>query len=323
MDHLAWNLGDPTGSMTSAKQNGTTIQFHPMKGPMTTQTLRGLLNLSPYHWRGDKANFAAFNPAFDLLMGGSQISTTDMGGYTNFANSILFQPNPYQNLDRTLPSSLSGGNPAAGQSDFLTVNGTGFSQKGPCNDCHTSNPGPGSNRLIVKQFPPQPLKVPELRNIYQKLLYDRFGATSIDGFGLAHDGIDSGLAEFLSHKLFNGYTAAEKNDIAAYSLCFDTGTAPAVGYTLTLTAATVGSSSAQTDWTTLQSQASAGNIDLIARGTIQGQVHGLLYQPSASNYISDTNAVYTQTQLQALIAAGDTLSIMGVYPGTGSASSQP
>jgi hypothetical protein len=96
-----------------------------------------------------------------------------------------------------------------------------------------------------------------------------------------------------------------------------------VGYTLTLTAATVGSSSAQTDWTTLQSQASAGNIDLIARGTIQGQVHGLLYQPSASNYISDTNAVYTQTQLQALIAAGDTLSIMGVYPGTGSASSQP
>ena len=323
MDHLAWNLGDPTGSMTSAKQNGTTIQFHPMKGPMTTQTLRGLLNLSPYHWRGDKANFAAFNPAFDLLMGGSQISTTDMGGYTNFANSILFQPNPYQNLDRTLPSSLSGGNPAAGQSDFLTVNGTGFSQKGPCNDCHTSNPGPGSNRLIVKQFPPQPLKVPELRNIYQKLLYDRFGATSIDGFGLAHDGIDSGLAEFLSHKLFNGYTAAEKNDIAAYSLCFDTGTAPAVGYTLTLTAATVGSSSAQTDWTTLQSQASAGNIDLIARGTLQGQVHGLLYQPSASNYISDTNAVYTQTQLQALIAAGDTLSFMGVYPGTGSASTQP
>ena len=323
MDHLAWNLGDPTGSMTSAKQNGTTIQFHPMKGPMTTQTLRGLLNLSPYHWRGDKANFAAFNPAFDLLMGGSQISTTDMGGYTNFANSILFQPNPYQNLDRTLPSSLSGGNPAAGQSDFLTVNGTGFSQKGPCNDCHTSNPGPGSNRLIVKQFPPQPLKVPELRNIYQKLLYDRFGATSIDGFGLAHDGIDSGLAEFLSHKLFNGYTAAEKNDIAAYSLCFDTGTAPAVGYTLTLTAATVGSSSAQTDWTTLQSQASAGNIDLIARGTLQGQVHGLLYQPSASNYIDDTNAVHTQAQLQALIAAGDTLSFMGVYPGTGSASSQP
>src|SRR6202035_44807 len=63
MDHLAWDLGDPTGSMTSTVQNGKTILFHPMKGPMTTQTLRGLLNLSPYHWRGDKPNFAAFNVA--------------------------------------------------------------------------------------------------------------------------------------------------------------------------------------------------------------------------------------------------------------------
>jgi hypothetical protein len=49
----------------------------------------------------------------------------------------------------------------------------------------------------------------------------------------------------------------------------------------------------------------------------------LLYQPSSSNYISDTKAVYTQAQLQALILAGDTLSMMGVYPGTGSATSQP
>jgi hypothetical protein len=111
--------------------------------------------------------------------------------------------------------------------------------------------------------------------------------------------------------------------MSAYSLCFDTGTAPAVGFTLTLTAITVVNSTAQTDWGTLQLQASQGNIDLIARGTIHGQVHGLLYQPSASKYISDTNTQYTQAQVQALIAAGDTLSMMGVYPGTGSASTQP
>jgi hypothetical protein len=319
MDHLAWNLGNPAGSMSSTVQHGTTIQFHPMKGPMTTQTFRGLLKLTPYHWRGDKANLAAFNVAFDSLMGGSQISTKDMGLYTNFTNSILFLPNPFQNLDRTLPTSLNGGNPFTGQTDFLTIAETG-SAKITCNACHTSNPGPGSNRVINPQFS-QPLKTPELRNIYQKLLYDKDGATTIDGFGLAHDGSDSGLAGFFSHALFKGYTAAQKTDMAAYSLCFDTGTAPAVGYTLTLTAATVGSSSA--DWATLQSQASAGNVDLIARGTIQGQVHGLLYQPLASNYISDTNAVYTQAQLQTLITAGDTLSVIGVYPGTGSASSQP
>ena len=28
--------------------------FHPMKGPMTTQSLRGMLNGGPMHWRGDR-----------------------------------------------------------------------------------------------------------------------------------------------------------------------------------------------------------------------------------------------------------------------------
>jgi len=328
MDHLAWNLGNPAGSMTSTVQNGVTIEFHPMKGPMTTQTLRGLLNLSPYHWRGDKANFAAFNPAFNTLLGGSELSNTDMDLYTGFVNSILFLPNPNQNLDRTLPTSLNGGNPVAGQIDFLTIPETGNAQmKGTCNQCHISDPGPGSNRVIDSQVPqpvnPQPIKVPELRNVYQKELFNAGAANTIDGFGLGHDGTFAGLPAFLSGTLFKGYTAAEKTDIIAYSLCFDTGTAPAVGYTITLTAATVNNSAALTHWTTLQSQAGAGNIDLIARGTLNHQVHGLVYQPSASNYISDTGALYTQAQLEALIAAGDTLSVMGVYPGTGSATSQP
>ena len=187
-----------------------------------------------------------------------------------------------------------------------------------CNQCHTSNPGPGSNRAILPQFT-QPLKVPELRNIYQKLLFDRFAAATIDGFGLTHDGHAAGLADFLNDPLFEDYSAGQKTDMSAYSLCFDTGTAPAVGYTRTLTAANVASSPAQSDWTTLQSQASAGNIDLIGRGTLKGVVHGLLYQTSSNNYISDTGALYTQSQLQALVVAGDTLSLMGVYPGTGSA----
>jgi YVTN family beta-propeller protein len=326
MDHLAWNLGDPAGSMTSTVQLGVTIQFHPMKGPMTTRSVRGLLNLSPYHWRGDFANFAAFNPNFDLLMGGSQISNADMSLYTNFINSILFLPNPNQNLDRSLPTSLNGGNPVAGQSDFLNIHD---SEPGnfTCNDCHTSNPGPGSSRRITTHFF-QPLKMPELRNVYQKLLLDTSSATSIDGFGLGHPGNDATLLhQFVPT---DTYTAAQKADIDAYTLCFDTGTAPAVGYTITLTYANVATTSVQTNWALLQSQAgpqpggAPNNIDLIARGTIQGQVTGLLYQPSAGNYISGTGTVYTQAQLQNFITtAGDTLTVMGVYPGTGSATVQP
>jgi hypothetical protein len=127
------------------------------------------------------------------------------------------------------------------------------------------------------------------------------------------------MVTFLRGQGFSGYTTAEKADIVAFSLCFDTGTAPAVGYTRTMTAANVGSSSVQSDWTTLQSQAAAGNIDLIGRGTLRGTLHGLLYQPSSNNYISDTGALYNQSALKTLILGGDTLSFMGVYPGTGSA----
>jgi YVTN family beta-propeller protein len=313
MDHLAWNLGNPAGTMTVVEQGGQTFLFHPMKGPMTTQTFRGLLNLSPYHWRGDHANFAAFNSTFDDLMGGPEISTAEMTAYTNYVNTILFLPNPYENLNRTPPASLNGGNAVNGQSDFFNL---AVIAGATCNTCHTSNPGPGSNRLIVKRSP-QSMKDAQLRNVYQKLLFTNAAPSSIDGFGLTHDGSNSTLPDFLSASDFSGYTATQKTDIVSYMISFDTGTAPAVGYTLTLTAANVTGASNQTAWATLQSQAAAGNNDLIARGTIQGQVHGLLYQSSTNSYISDAGVVYTQAQLQALILAGDTLSFMGVYPGTG------
>jgi hypothetical protein len=133
---------------------------------------------------------------------------------------------------------------------------------------------------------------------------------------MEHDGNISIPSDLLDQPIFR-YTRQQKIDMTSYLLCFDTGTAPAVGYTITLTAANVNNKQEQSDWATLQSQASAANADLIARGTIQGHIHGLLYQPASNNYISDTQTLYTQPQLQALIEKGDTLSFMGVYPGTG------
>ena len=324
MDHLDWNLGSPTSDITSFAQDGQTFLYHPMKGPMFTQPLRGLQSLAPYHWRGDKPDFAAFNAAFQALMGGTQISDANMTTFTTFINSVLYLPNPNQNLDRSLPTSLNGGNPVAGQTDFLTV---AASTPGPvtCNACHASAPGPGTNLLIrpaIDTGAEQPMKIPQLRSIYQKLLLDRAAATTIDGFGMVHDGKTDTMTAFLTASSFVNYTATEKTDIAAYCLTFDTGTAPAVGYTLTLTNATL--TAAQSGWNTLQSQAgtSPPNIDLIGRGTLGGVVHGLLYQPATNNYISDTGVIYTQSALQSLIGAGDTLSVMGVYPGTGSASTK-
>jgi YVTN family beta-propeller protein len=319
MDHLAWNLGNPGGNMTQYDQNGHVFNFHPMKGPMVTQTLRGLENLSPYHWRGDQIDFAAFNATFDDLMGGSELADPDMSTYTTFINSILFLSNPNENLDRSLPTSLAGGNPSNGQQDFLKVPDTGAGAT--CNSCHTSNPGPGTNRLVTSALPPQPLKIPHLRNIYQKQLYTRHNAESIDGFGFAHDGTISTLADFLAQPPFQRYSAQQKTDMASYALCFDTGTAPAVGFTITLTSANVNNQTEQNYWSTLQSQASASNIDLIMRGTIQGQVTGLLYDPSQNTYNDSGDRhrgnSYSQSQLQSYIQRGDTMSFMGVYPGTG------
>jgi hypothetical protein len=330
MDHLAWDLGDPGGSMLSETEatilGDITLQFHPMKGPMTTLALRGLLNLAPYHWRGEQANLQTFNTTFSSLLGGAQLSSSNMNLYASFINTILYPPNPFENVDRTLSTSLAaagGGNPSQGQKDFNNVAETkaaGLSFT--CNNCHTASPsGPGTNLLILPFVPTdttQPMKIPQLRNVYQKLLFNPTGA-DIDGFGLEDDGAAANLTTFLQAPPFVGYTAQQLKDIYAYCLQFDTGTAPAVGFTHTLTSANVATAVSQSDWTLLQSQAALGNIDLVVRGTLSGQVHGLLYQPSTGTYLSDASILYTQAQLQNLVQAGDTLSIMGVYPGTGSA----
>jgi len=331
MDLLAWNLGNPAGDMTYLEQNGQLLAFHPMKGPMTTQTLRGLVNEQPYHWRGDQPDFAAFNGTFSGLLGGAELSSADMTAYTNFINTIAYQPNPNQNLDRSLPASLSlpdyskPGDPQTGEDTFLNTitSVTGHT----CNFCHTANPGPGTNGLIDPtgdQRIGQPMKHSQLRNMYQKT-NAKFGkgTVSVNGFAFTNDGHDTGLIEFFGGPLFQTPPLQGddqlKADMEAYMLCFDTGTAPAVGYSRTLTAASVNTPQAQSDWSTLQSQAAAGNIDLIANGAVQGQIHGLLYLPDTGTYQTDTTGLgpFTQAQLASFILNGDTLTVMGVPPGSG------
>jgi YVTN family beta-propeller protein len=252
IDMLAWNLGDPTGSMESVVNNGTTYQEHPMKGPMTTQSLRGLNGNFPYHWRGDKPNFAAFNEAFTSVMGGPQLTTAQMTAFTNFINTIVYPPNPNQNLDRTLPDSIplpflqgATGNPNVGQTYFEN----GVAGSTVCNSCHTF-PGPGTNNIIdatnVGSGVPlvQPIKVPQLRNQFQRVGFmNASGAESIDGFGLIHDGslTPLDLLGGVAHKA----SLQEQVDIFAFQICFDTGIALSVGFSVTLTSSTVSGSEKQ------------------------------------------------------------------------------
>lgn len=343
MDMLAWDLGDPTGDvLTNAAvfqfspggipnfQTNALETFHPMKGPMTTQTLRGLNGLDPLHWRGDRTNFTHFNGAFDGLLGGAALSTPDMNTYRDFINSIVFQPNPNQNLDRSLPTSFAGANPIAGRNTFINefyqpTNSSGLS----CNTCHKLPTG--SDRLINPDavLPgAQGFKVPHLRNLYQKTSFNRTkgspatGTNSIGGFGFTHDGDFTDLFSFLSISAFGQFQndTVRKTNLQAFLLCFDTGTAPAVGYARTLRAANVTSAAISNDWSLLEAQAALGtNIDLVVNGTLDGRRRGLLYQPGSNNYKLDStnSATLTRTELVAKITAGAQLTIMGVPPGAG------
>jgi hypothetical protein len=242
-----------------------------------------------------------------------------MLAYTAFINSILFQPNPNQNLDRTLPATFRRGNPIAGREVFLTVPQT---KPGPttCNFCHKITPGPGTNRVIISaEELPQPLKIPHLRNMYQKVGFNRFAGTTIDGFGMDHDGHVSTFLDFFAANAFSGYTDQQQIDMTAFMMTFDTGTAPAVGYTITLTPENASVEQLQADWTTLQQQSVARNIDVVVRGTISGQVRALLYRPVFDDYAVDgfPGVTVTRAQLQGLIESGDTLSVMGVPPREG------
>lgn len=332
MDMIAWDLGDPSGTMQT---NQITLapgfpsiggSFHPMKGPMTTQTLKGLSGLDPLHWRGDRANFLAFNGAFDTLLGGSMLSAADMQAYRDFINTIRFSPNPNQNLDRTLPTAFPTrngiGNAEAGRNTFLNEQYQPNLQLS-CNRCHAVPTG--STPTIVaaqalEEF--QDFKVPHLRNVYQKLNVNFSpGAQSVGGFGLVHDGIDPDLFTFLSRTVFGTFAndTVRKRNLDAFVQCFDTGTAPAVGYARTLTAQNIDSGNRPADWNLLEGQATQGNINVVIKGTVDGKFRGFVYQPGSGTYQPNTTnlAAMTRGELRAKILAGDTLTVMGVAPGTG------
>jgi YVTN family beta-propeller protein len=330
MDQLAWDLGDPDGQMQplTVTQNGfntTRYPAHPMKGPMTTQTLRGLKGMEPLHWRGDRATFRDFNPAFDSLMGGKLLSNEDMLAFKAFIETIVFQPNPHRNLDNSLPQTLAGGDPASGEDFFRN---TSFlvpvaARSAKCVNCHDHPSGMTSaSQFRITQADAvdilQPLKVPHLRNLYQKVHFDNSpGAESLAGFGLEHDGIKAGLTQVHTGPRFESIQDDETiiNNLTAFLLCFETGTRPAVGYNLTVRQDNLSSAGLTNEWNTLEQQALQGRIDLIAKA----EFGGLFYDRGSRNYRSDLQADLTRSRawIESQVTQGATVTVMGVPLGSG------
>ena len=170
-DHLSWNLGNPDASNEQNPQpfptkhlselgcllvgpedescqlldlingNGDELAFASMKGPMGTQTLRGMQHHGHMHWRGDRSvgyfgddinqtldertSFKNFIVAFEGLLGmdislpdsvenktkSSSVLTLeqDMDKFADFMLRVALPPNPIRNLDNSLSNSAKVG----------------------------------------------------------------------------------------------------------------------------------------------------------------------------------------------------------------------
>jgi DNA-binding beta-propeller fold protein YncE len=371
-DGLAWDLGDPDQPVVNNPNpmvnNKTPIitTVHPLKGPMETQSLRGLANDGPMHWRGDRtgatsavsaqpdsgafdevAAFKQFSAAYTALLGRSaEPSDAQMQAFSNFVLKITYPPNPVRSLDNSLTSDQ-----AAGKATFMDTSSTG------CATCHILDPtgnaqfgvaAPGffgTDGLSSPSSTPQTMKVPHLRNMYQKVgmfgfapISRNYQSTSsygfmgdqIRGFGFGHDGSLDTLFRFLADTSFNqsptnpnGIPVGAPGDqtrrqLESFMLAFDSNLAPIVGQQITLgpgSAATVG-----TRIGLLESRADVGECDLVAKGVSVGRERGYLYN-NAGGWRQDVAAapVLPDATLRSLASqpSGHELTFTCVPPGSG------
>jgi YVTN family beta-propeller protein len=279
-DGLAWDLGDPRGSLQRTGQLLPTI-FHPMKGPMTTQSLRGIIGNEPLHWRGDRSRLADFNPAFLSLLGGPrQLADDEMTAFTAFVQTLSYPPNPLQNLDRTFADPPAG--PSAERGRQLFNNSPLDGGLVTCNACHNSSTGfrSGTNNRIIPGLllqESQDFKVPQLRGLYQKVGRLNAGGAQASGFGFLHDGSIDTLLDFLRLPVFTFKGDDDRRDVAAFVMSFDSGIAPAVGLQVTLAGDSRDSAAAFGRIQLLIAQADAGNCDLIVKGIYRDEHRGFVY----------------------------------------------
>lgn len=316
-DGLAWDLGDPSGAMQIViginNSAHSTIPrervMHPMKGPMVTQTLRGIPSNAILHWRGDKPNVQAFNPTFDKLMGGSQIAAADADALAAYVHSLRNHPNPHRLENGMLPLSFNGGNPRRGQDLFNT-------EAAHCFVCHSGTLGTDNNVDLMSEVgASQPLKTPPLGTTYQRLLLDpRPGMTSLSGFGVGHDGSGFELPTVHPYPLDSALTTpADFADVTAFVLAFDTGTSPAVGQSVTV--GPVPGPGVPEILTRFETMI-PGTADLVVEGIVGGVMRRFNFSRSRKFYVSSIfgEAPLTRSALLELLSGNDALTFRMVQP---------
>lgn len=400
MDDLAWDLGNPdmavttsaipinfggliplliaanaTGLSTPLNGSNKATDFHPMKGPFTTQTLRGLANSGAMHWRGDRSvgvygsdpfssniSFLNFAAAFQTLVGSATLpSQAQMQTFANFQLQVLPPPNPVRSLDNSLNTSQSNGQAffsgtrAADGIVSAALDSVLGQASFTCNGCHVLNPaagsfGTGGNQSFEEL--PQIVKIPQLRNAYDKI--GMFGAPAVSffqepdsgnmgdqvrGYGFTGDGSTDTLFRFLTASVFaptsnSGFPQSNpdgtRRDVEQFLLAFDSDLPPIVGQQITLTS--TNASVAGPRITLLLQRAAAPFVSKSLNGTVtecdvvaqvveNGVSKSYLYEPSTGNFTRmppDRSAILSDPMLRALAATpGQEVTYTAWPPGSG------
>jgi YVTN family beta-propeller protein len=344
-DSLAWDLGNPDDVVLNNPNpirvpGGSTV-FHPLKGPMTTQSLRGMANSGPMHWRGDRTGgndpggdplneaqaFGKFIVAFDGLLGrGAPISDSEMTAFTNFILKVTYPPNPVRALDNSLNASQQAGH------DLYFGRNTDAVEN--CNGCHALNPAQGffgTDGFTSFENETQMFKIPHLRNAYQKV--GMFGMAQIPflrggdnggkgaqvrGFGFLHDGSVDTLFRFHGATVFNT-SAAEQANLEQFVLAFDSNLAPILGQQITLTSTNAAVAGPRIDLLIARAGATPSECDVVVKGVVSGELRGFV-RLSNGSFRSDrfAEATLSDSGLRAKAAtAGQELTYTCVPPGSG------
>ena len=324
MDRKAWNLGDPFGQLEPNPNPfpiiGSGDPFHPAKGPMTTQSLRGMDGAGSMHWRGDRnggtgdplnedLSFKQFNGAFVGLMGTAlPLTAQQMQAYTDFILQVRYPPNPVANLDGSLTAQQ-----AAGANLFVNGNHDVIAT---CEGCHNLPLGTGGFSTFEGES--QEFKVPHLRNAYDKLGEFNAAGPQVAESGFLHDGAIPTLFDFFAAPVFQ-VNDVEQRQLEAFMLAFDTGLAPAVGQQLTATPTNLNSQAIVDRIALLIARDEAGDCELVARGTLAGEQRGALYV-NGGTFSLDINGepamAADDVRLLATVA-GQEITYTCVPPGSG------
>jgi hypothetical protein len=253
-----------------------------MKGPMTTQSLRGLPGQGPLHWRGDKtnaideldvvSNFLGFSPAFVGLLGrATEPSPAEFDAFSDFVMTLVYPPNPIKSLTDVGTVSEEDGRTA-----FLTApTGGGVLACAPCHALPSGTNG-FSLDLNVAEAGSQGMKIPHLRNMYDKVGAYGVAGDQVSGFGFLHDGTEYSMFDFLTVGAFT-FSGTEQADIENFQMVVDTGFKPIVGQQVSVLEGNFNDAAIVDRVNLMLAQADLGNTDVVVKGVFDGERRGFVY----------------------------------------------